>query len=156
MSLSGDEKELLSLLQTDLPLTTRPFKRLAEKLGWTEEEVLTGLQKLADQGILKRIAPLLHHRQAGFKANGMVVWQIAREKEDEVGQRLAGFSEVSHCYLRPTTEEWPYNIFTMVHAETEEELSEIVEKMAASIDYQDYQIISSTEEFKKSSLQYFS
>jgi len=148
-------RKLIASLQQDMPLVPRPFKKIADELGWQEGKVLAGLEKLSRQGILKRIAPLLYHRRAGFSANGMVVWQIPSSREDQVGRKLAEFPEVSHCYLRPTTSDWPYNIYAMVHARSRAELRDLVDEMAGEIEAKDYRIVISTEELKKTSLKYF-
>ena len=148
-------RKLIACLQQDMPLVPRPFKKIADELGWQEGQVLAGLEKLSRQGILKRIAPLLYHRRAGFSANGMVVWQIPSSREDQVGRKLAEFPEVSHCYLRPTTSDWPYNIYAMVHARSRAELRDLVDEMAGEIEAKDYRIVISTEELKKTSLKYF-
>ena len=148
-------RKLIACLQQDMPLVPRPFKKIADELGWQEGQVLAGLEKLSRQGILKRIAPLLYHRRAGFSANGMVVWQIPSSREDQVGRKLAEFPEVSHCYLRPTTFDWPYNIYAMVHARSRAELRDLVDEMAGEIEAKDYRIVISTEELKKTSLKYF-
>ena len=148
-------RKLIACLQQDMPLVPRPFKKIADELGWQEGQVLAALEKLSRQGILKRIAPLLYHRRAGFSANGMVVWQIPSSREDQVGRKLAEFPEVSHCYLRPTTSDWPYNIYAMVHARSRAELRDLVDEMAGEIEAKDYRIVISTEELKKTSLKYF-
>ena len=153
--LTARDKKLIARLQQDIPLAPRPFKKIAEELGWREKEVLAGLEQLSRQGILKRIASLLYHRRAGFSANGMVVWQIPSSREDQVGRKLAEFPEVSHCYLRPTTFDWPYNIYAMVHARSRAELRDLVDEMAGEIEAKDYRIVISTEELKKTSLKYF-
>ena len=155
MNLDDKDKNLISILQENIPLESRPFKKIGERVGLGEEEVVDRIRKMSDNGVLKRLAPLLHHRKAGFEANGMVVWQLPRDREDETGLRLSQYDEVSHCYLRETGPEWKYNLYSMVHAKSEDELEKRVEKMVDEIEPKDYEILRSTEELKKTSLKYF-
>jgi len=156
MNFDDKDKRLISILQENIPLESRPFKNIGERVGLDEEEVVDRIRKMSDNGVLKRLAPLLHHRKAGFEANGMIVWQVPRDREDETGLRLSQYDEVSHCYLRETGPEWKYNLYSMVHAESEDELEHRVEEMAEEIQPEDYAILRSTEELKKTSLKYFS
>ena len=54
----------------------------------------------------------------------MAVWKVPEEELEEIGPRMAAFKAVSHCYKRPTYPDWPYNIFTMVHARSMEACEE--------------------------------
>jgi len=155
MDLSEKDKKLISVLQENIPLERRPFRKIGEQVGLDEEEVVERVKKMSDNGVLKRLAPLLYHRKAGFEANGMVVWQVSEDREDEVGLKLSQYDEVSHCYLRETGPEWKYNLYSMVHAKSEDELEKRVEKMVDEIEPKDYEILRSTEELKKTSLKYF-
>ena len=150
------DKNIIALLQEDLDLVKRPFKMIAAQCGCEENEILDRLRKMEEAGVLKRIAPLLYHRRSGYQANGMAVWDMDRVEIDSAGYRLAGFDQVSHCYHRPKyPPEWPYNLYAMTHAKSQNELEAIVEEMAEEIENMNYQIIYSLEEFKKSSMKYY-
>ena len=58
----------------------------------------------------------MNHRHAGFRANGMGVWQVPEDRVEEIGDFFSKQQPITHCYLRPTYPDWPYNIFTMVHS----------------------------------------
>ena len=79
----------------------------------------------------------------------MVVWRVQRERIDEVGGILGGFEEVSHAYERQTAENWPYNIYTMVHGKNERELRETVERMSQASAVSDYRMLFTERELKK-------
>ncbi|MCP4712381.1 MAG: Lrp/AsnC family transcriptional regulator, partial [Planctomycetes bacterium] len=93
--------------------------------------------------------------KAGFTANGMVVFEIEPERLDEVGQKLAGYKEVSHCYHRPQAPNWPYNMFAMTHSRSQEELKQIADKMVEQVKPIQNGILLSIKEYKKSSVKYF-
>ena len=88
--------------------------------GVTPHELLAQCTTFVERSYMRRFAAVLNHRKAGFGANGMAVWKVPEEELDDLGPRMAAFSAVSHCYKRPTYPDWPYSIFTMVHARSKE------------------------------------
>ncbi len=80
---------------------------------------------------------------------------LAYDKIDEVGYKLAEFPQVSHCYRRPVFSDWPFNLFSMVHARTLKAAERIAETMSSTVKIQDYSILFSTREFKKQRVKYF-
>ena len=82
------------------------------------------------QGTIRRFAAILNHREVGFRANGMVVWNCPRDRIDEIGAILASYPEVSHCYNRPAYPDWPYNLYAMVHGRSPEECESIAQRLA--------------------------
>lgn len=146
---------IVRCIQEDLPLLERPFKVWADVLRLGEEALLNLMSDWIRLGIIRRFAAVLNHRQAGFSANGMVVWRCPEAWIAEKGAILAAFPEVSHCYHRPSYPEWPYNLYAMVHGRTVEECQETALRLGAAIELTDYQILFSTREFKKIRLKLF-
>ena len=104
---------------------------------------------------MRRFAAILFHRKAGFKANGMAVWNVPEEIVDEVGYTLSSYKAVSHCYTRTVNEKWKYNLFSMIHGTSKEEVEQIAKKMSEETGIKDYTILYSTVEFKKQRIKYF-
>lgn len=142
-------------LQNDLPVVSRPFALLAADAGMAEEDLLGHAQRLLAEGRMRRFAAVLHHRRAGFAANGMGVWNVPDERAMEVGEQMATFSAVSHCYQRPRYPDWPYNLFTMIHGRTIEECERVAAAISAQTGITDYSLLFSTREFKKVRVRYF-
>lgn len=153
--LSPKEIEIVRLLQGDIPLTERPFADMADQLNMTEAQLLEKIQKLQEWGIIRRFGAILRHRQAGMQANAMVVWIIPEAEVERVGKQLAAFAAVTHCYQRPTASDWPYNLYTMVHARTRTECAALVQELAAVADQAEHRLLYGLEEFKKTSMRYF-
>lgn len=149
------EKQVIREMQGDLPLTPRPYKVIADRLGITEEELLAIVKDLSDRKVIRRFGAALRHREVGFTANAMVVWDIPDDRTVEIGNKMATFSEVSHCYQRPRYPGWPYNMFTMVHGRSKEECEEIAARISESIGIKEYGLLYSTAELKKDSMKYF-
>jgi len=154
LALTAEEKVILQALQDDIPLTSRPFAALGKRLNLSDDAVIRMIRQLADRGILRKFGAILRHRQAGFTQNAMVVWAVPEHRVEIAGKILASFPEVSHCYERKPSFEGKYNIFTMVHLKTTDLFTQ-VRKMAEAANLEDYQILSSETEYKKSSMAYF-
>ncbi|MBW2095687.1 MAG: AsnC family transcriptional regulator [Deltaproteobacteria bacterium] len=148
-------KKIINLIQGDLPLAPRPFAVLAEQLGISESTLLAEIKKLKERGIIRRFGATLRHQEAGFSSNAMVVWKVPEDHLEEVGKAIAGFKEVTHCYQRKPQKDWPYNLYSMVHGANHEDCHEIARRLARKVNIDDYILLFSEKEFKKTSMEYF-
>jgi DNA-binding Lrp family transcriptional regulator len=154
--INAADVKLMTELQGSIPMSKRPFKEIANKLKMTEDEVVEKIQSYGNKKYYRRFGATLRHQKAGFKANGMVIWSVPDESmRTKIGERLASHRAVSHGYERPSFDEWPYHIYTMVHGETETEVRGIAKQMSAEVGITDYDVLFSTREFKKTSMRYF-
>jgi len=148
---------LIKALQGPMAAVERPYDEAAAELGISTDELLERLRTMVDRKILRRVAAILYHRRAGFSANGMGVWKVPEEDIMEVGGRMASFRGISHCYQRPTYEDWPYSVFTMAHGRSKEECDAILDSIAADCGMgpDDRATLYSSTEYKKIRLHYF-
>jgi DNA-binding Lrp family transcriptional regulator len=153
--LSELEKKIIASIQEDMAVTQRPYLKISQDLGISETALLEKLKDLCDRGVIRRFGATLRHQQTGFTANAMVAWKVGEDCIDDVGQKLASFRQVSHCYRRNPTKDWPYNLYTMVHAKDEQSCHEIALKMSSATSVEDYTLLFSREELKKTSMKYF-
>ena len=153
--LNSLEKKIVATIQADIPVIERPYLEMAQKLGISETLFLKTLQELCERGVIRRFGATLRHQKTGFSANAMVAWQVEEERIDKVGDQLAAFREVSHCYYRKPTKDWPYCLYTMVHANDEETCRETARRMSAAAAIPTYSILFSRRELKKTSMVYF-
>lgn len=142
-------------LQQDLPLVEEPFAIWAREAGMGVDELLTAAAQFKERRQMRRFAAVLHHRAAGVKANAMGVWAVPEAQVEEVGLRLAQFPEVSHCYRRPTYADWPYSVFTMVHARARQDALEALERMRGAANGAKMDALWTVREFKKVRVKYF-
>lgn len=149
------DKRVIQLIQGDLPLDLRPFAVLAVKAGISEEEFVERVASLKKRGIIRRFGATLRHQEAGFSSNAMVAWIVPEERIEEVGKTMARFRAVTHCYQRKTSKGWPYNLYTMIHGDNREECYELAKKISRKAGIQDYILLFSEKEFKKTSMKYF-
>jgi len=153
--LSATDKKLIFHLSGDLGQDIRPYAALAARLGLTEEYVLEATRRFQAQGLIRRFGAILRHQKSGFKDNAMAAWRIKPEEIGAIGERIAGLPYVSHCYQRRTAPNWPFNLYTMIHAESPARLSEFLAEMAEICRAQDWRVLESLEEFKKTSSRFF-
>ncbi len=153
--LTEKERRVIRVAQGDMEATASPFALWAEKAGMPEGEFLDILRSLKERGAVRRFGATLYHREAGIAANGMVAWMAPQEDVERIGKLMASYPEVSHCYEREPFEEFPYNIYTMIHAPTEEEAVYTVKRLSEASGVGEYRVLFSTEEFKKTSMKYF-
>jgi len=155
-ALSLPEKAVIRILQYDLPLEPRAFARLAARISMAEDEVLSIAANLLATSVMRRIGAILRHRQVGYLANAMVCWIIPSKRIERAGKRAARERAVSHCYERPTfPPRWPYNLMTMIHGRSEDEVRKVVRRLHADLRPTDHAILFSLREFKKQRVHYF-
>ncbi|MBA1438233.1 MAG: Lrp/AsnC family transcriptional regulator [Epsilonproteobacteria bacterium] len=148
-------RDVIKLLQYDIEFTKEPFKPAIEQLGIDYDTLFAVLNELKEAGYMRRFATILNHRRAGFSANAMVVWEIEDDKAQQAGATAAEFSAVSHCYLRPKYDNWPYNLFTMIHGKTQDETNAVIAEIAQTLQTDSYRPLYSSREFKKQRIEYF-
>jgi DNA-binding Lrp family transcriptional regulator len=149
------EKKIIASIQEDIAITERPYLEIANKLGISEKALLQALQSLCDRGFIRRYGATLRHQKTGFTANAMAAWQVDEDRIDEVGNKMAAFREVSHCYRRNPTDSWPYNLYTMIHANDEDACRQTALNMSKETSVNNYTLLFSRKELKKTSMVYF-
>jgi siroheme decarboxylase len=154
-----DETDIavIRALQGPMEVNDRPYDAAAAEAGMSTDDLLGHLAGMIDRKLLRRVAAILFHRRAGFSANGMGVWRVPEERILDVGGQMAAVRGVSHCYQRPTYQDWPYSVFTMAHGRSKEECDAILDGIAEthSLHGADRAILYSSTEFKKIRLHYF-
>jgi len=146
---------VIRALQGDMPVVPEPYAPAAEALGMPQGRFLDHLQGMRERRLLRRVAAILYHRRAGFSANGMGVWKVPEERIPELGPRMAAVRGISHCYQRPTYEDWPYSVFTMAHGRSKDECDAILDSIAVDTGIEERSTLYSSTEFKKIRLLYF-
>jgi DNA-binding Lrp family transcriptional regulator len=150
------DKKIMKLLQDNIPLSIHPYKDIADEVGISEREVIEKINHYKEQKWIRRFGATLRHQKAGFSANGMGVWKVPNEADRQpLGEVMASFREVSHCYERPSYEDWPYNLFTMIHGQSKEECEAVARRISEKTGLKEYAMLYSSREFKKSSMHYF-
>ena len=143
--------DLLKIAQDGVQLTSRPYQVLGDLVGISEQEVIVRLRALQEEGIIRRFAATIGHRALGIVANAMIAWKAAPEDVEKAGVLFASVDEVTHCYERATAEDWPYNLYTMVHSKSRDDCLEIADQLSKRSGISDYKVLFSDFEYKKTS-----
>ena len=149
------DKDVIRATQGDMPVIAEPYAPAAARLGIDTDALLEHMQGMRERGLLRRVAAILYHRRAGFSANGMGVWKVSPDQIGELGPRMASFRGISHCYERPTYDDWPYSVFTMAHGRSKEECDAVLDAIAEQTGIHERATLYSSTEFKKIRLLYF-
>lgn len=157
MELSPKERELVAAIQDGLPLELRPYAAIARQLGLTEAQVIDWIEQLIQRGVIRRFGVVLSHRDLGYRANAMVVWNIPDDAVAAVAGKLAALECVTLCYRRPRRlPDWPYNLFCMIHGRDRQAVEALVEQAAVAAGAADLprEILFSSRQFKQRGARY--
>ena len=137
--LDDTDRALVAVLASGLPLVPEPYAEVGSRIGITESDVIARLSRLDDMGVIKRFGIVVQHRELGFNANAMVVWDVPDEAISELGRVLAAFEFVTLCYRRPRRlPRWPYNLFCMVHGKDRNDVRAQIARLNAETDAGSY------------------
>lgn len=152
-----NDLELLHALEDGLPLCSHPFAEIGARVGMSESEVMARIWLLQNAGVVKRFGVVVRHRELGYRANAMVVWDIPDDGVGEIGPTLGTFPFVTLCYRRPRRlPHWHYNLFTMIHGRDREEVLARVEELATHCGLTDVprEVLFSRQRFKQRGARY--
>jgi DNA-binding Lrp family transcriptional regulator len=117
--------KLLALVQDGFPISSRPFRELGEALGLEEEEVISRLDELQKEGLVRRIGPILDLRRLG-RSGILAALAVPIDEADGAADMVNPYPEVSHNYLRPNDS--GYNLWFTVSG-TEERIQDILQEI---------------------------
>ena len=155
--LAAQDEALIAAIQSGLPLCARPYQEIGRQIGLDEGEVIRRLQTMQQQGLIKRLGVIVHHRQLGYRANAMVVWDIPDEKVSELGNCMGQFEFITLCYQRPRhLPDWPYNLFCMIHGQDRDAVLANIETLVERCNLQDvaHHVLFSRRCFKQRGAKY--
>ncbi len=151
------DRQLIDILQQGLPLVSRPYCLIGSQLNLPEDEVLTRLASLKERGLISRLGVIVNHRQLGYKANAMVVFDVPDQQIDQIGEHLSQFEFVNLCYQRPRYAElWPYNLYCMIHGKSKQKVLEQLDELIDSCGLKqiNHEVLFSRQCFKQRGAQY--
>ncbi|WP_276272848.1 Lrp/AsnC family transcriptional regulator [Haloarcula litorea] len=131
--LSALDRRLLLATQEGFPLSATPYRDVADAVDADVGDVLAAVERLRADNCIKRIGCVVNHVTTGFDSNCMVVWDVPDDKLDAWGQRAGELPYVTLCYHRPRRpdQDWPYNLFTMIHGRDADAVDAKIDELAA-------------------------
>ena len=170
-ALTEADRTRIHIACDDIPHTLTPFKDWGVSCDELREDI--------DAKRMRRFGAILRHQDAGFPCNAMVCFRLdekrmtsgecelnemlaesrhSEDRRDEESSKIKSLAKkhfVSHCYERPSFENFPYNLYAMMHAQTPEELDGFIKESVALLDNPEYVVLHSLKELKKTSFRFF-
>ena len=151
-----EELAILRIVQSNLPDSLTPYADIAHETGVDEAEVIALLTRLKHEGAIRRFGASIKHQKTGWTHNVMVAWRVDEALADAAGELAARHPNISHCYYRPSSApDWPYALFTMIHARSAEECLDVIASLRRETGLDEYAALESLKELKKTSMTYF-
>ena len=153
------DQQLIAMIQNGLPISDRPYADISERLGFSEEEIITRISNLLDKGLIKRFGVVVRHHELGYQENAMVVWDIPDEEVHEVAHQIKSYPFITLCYRRSRQlPEWHYNLYCMIHGKSRIDVMQRLDKMVTTHNWHDYsrEVLFSKRRFKQRAANYMS
>jgi DNA-binding Lrp family transcriptional regulator len=121
-------RRILQELQDDFPLEERPYEIVADRLQISEEELWERIERMLDEGVIRRIGVSIDSRKIGFH-NTLAAVSVEPELADRAAEIIGEFHEVTHSYLRNDS----FNIWFTIIAVDENRIEEILDIIRDSL-----------------------
>jgi len=93
------DKQLLTMIQRDFPIAPRPFACLGKQLGISEDNVMTRIANLKEQGVIRRLGGVFDSRKLGYTSTLCAI-KVPEDRINDVAQTINQIHGVTHNYLR--------------------------------------------------------
>jgi len=108
--MNSTDRKILNEIQSDFPITSRPYQDLGRRLNLTEDEVMSAVRRMKEDGIIRRIGGNFHSSRLNFVST-LCAAKVPQERIDRFVEAVNRHPGVTHNYLRNN----PYNIwFTFI------------------------------------------
>ena len=126
VSIDDIDRDILNRIQSGFPITTRPYRTIAEDLGLSESEVLKRVSRLKASGIIRRIGGNFKPEKLGFVST-LCAARVPKDKIRQFAEVVNRYPGVTHNYRRENT----YNIWFTFIAPSMDEIKANLKQIAA-------------------------
>ena len=137
------DKAILNRIQSDFPITSRPYRTIAEDLGLSEGEVLKRVSRLKASGIIRRIGGNFTPEKLGFVST-LCTAKVPEDKISQFAEVVNRYPGVTHNYRRENT----FNIWFTFIAPSMDEINTSLKQIAAETGVTDILNLPATRVFK--------
>ncbi|MFT5874932.1 MAG: DNA-binding Lrp family transcriptional regulator [Clostridium sp.] len=92
-------KDLLNLIQSNFPLESRPFLKLATELNISEKQVIDIIKDLKNNGYIKRLGGIFDSEKLGYYSTLCAI-KVPLDRITEVAMIINSYNGVTHNYIR--------------------------------------------------------
>ncbi len=111
------DRAILNRIQSDFPMTKRPYLSIAENLDLSENEVIKRLEQLKKKGIIRRIGGNFVPEKLGFVST-LCAAKVPEDKIERFARTVNRYPGVTHNYQRDHN----YNIWFTFIAQSMDEI----------------------------------
>jgi len=141
MILNNTDAELLDLLQLSFPLTVQPYADIALSLGVSEQEVISSIKKLKQEGLIRLIAPVFNAKRLGYNTT-LAALNVSLDNMKKADGIIQSHKGISHAYERDNN----FNLW--ITLATTEDIDRELEKLAGAVGAEQYFSLPSLKMFK--------
>lgn len=141
--LSPKEKKVLDLVQDNIPLVSRPFFKIGQKLSLSENEIIKIISQLKNKKFIKKITPNINYKKIGFYTT-LVACKVPKNQLDRAAKFINKFKEVTHNYSRTHK----YNLWFTIAAPTRKQADQILSCIKKKTGIREIYSLPSLKEFK--------
>lgn len=118
------DKKLLTIMQSDFPVTNKPYQRIADMLGISEAEVIGRLRRLKEEGIIRRVGGVFDSRKLGYYST-LCALKVPEEELEETAAIVNKLPGVTHNYVRNHS----YNMWFTLIAPSETDINNTIKDL---------------------------
>ncbi len=118
------DRQLLTYLQKEIPLQTRPFDFIGGKFGMGGADVILRIQKLKELQVIRQISAIFDTKSLGYKST-LVAMKFAEDKLDQGAEVINQHPGVSHNYKR----NHDFNLWFTVAVPPKDNLEEHIQRL---------------------------
>jgi DNA-binding Lrp family transcriptional regulator len=119
------DRQILNIIQSEFPITSRPYRCVGQKIGIPEEEVVRRITAMKTSGVIRRIGGSFDSRKLGFFST-LCAAKVPRDKLERFNQVINAYPGVTHNYTR----NGDYNLWFTYIGQSREEIDRMLQDVA--------------------------
>ena len=141
--MDATDKAVLNMIQSEFPVSSRPYRDMAERLNLTEDETFDHVESLRARGIIRRLGGVFDSGRLGYVST-LAAMKVPADRIDQVADVISSYPGVTHNYLR----EHVYNVWFTLICHGKEELDRTIDEMKERSGISDMLVLPGTKTFK--------
>ena len=130
------DSKIIQELQDNFPLTEKPYDIIAERLQIPVEQLWQRIQRMLDEGLIRRIGASFDSNKLGFSSTLAAV-SVKPEDVDRAAEIIGQFPEVTHSYLRNDA----FNIWFTIIAVDNKRIEDILEQIRTTLSLEKSEVL---------------
>lgn len=143
LKLDDTDKLIINRIQSDFPVTARPFREIGKEFNLSEEDVIARILRLKKDGIIRRIGGNFVPGKLGFTST-LCAARVPENKIESFAKVVNSYTGVTHNYLRENS----YNVWFTFIAPSIEEINRNLEEISEKTGIDDILNLPATTLFK--------